>query len=96
MRWAVLGAAAFGVAVWLVTRRRPFSGGPELDFTPAPRSGLPAPAIALEPDEGPVMVTIEYQIDPARAADFAQVMDRTRRQAEFRRQLQQQGIDDAA
>ena len=25
------------------------------------------------------MVTIEYQIDPARAADFAQVMDRTRR-----------------
>jgi MFS family permease len=79
VRWAVLGAAGFGVSVWLVTRRRSFAGGPELDFTPAPRGGLPPPAIALEPDEGPVMVTIEYQIDPARAADFAQVMERTRR-----------------
>jgi quinol monooxygenase YgiN len=31
------------------------------------------------PEEGPVMVTLEYQIDPARATDFAEVMQRTRR-----------------
>jgi quinol monooxygenase YgiN len=36
-------------------------------------------AIPVEPEEGPVMVTVEYQIDPARAADFATVMQRTRR-----------------
>jgi MFS family permease len=79
VRWAVLGASVFGVIVWWSTRRRSFATGPELDFTPAPRSDLPQPAIALEPEEGPVMVTIEYQIDPARALDFAEVMDRTRR-----------------
>jgi quinol monooxygenase YgiN len=40
---------------------------------------VPEPAIEIGPDEGPVMVTVEYQIDPARAADFAAVMERTRR-----------------
>ena len=36
------------------------------------------PTIAIDPDEGPVMVTVEYQIDPARAAEFAAVMEETR------------------
>jgi quinol monooxygenase YgiN len=40
---------------------------------------VPEPAVEIGPDEGPVMVTIEYQIDPARAEDFAAVMQRTRR-----------------
>jgi 23S rRNA (adenine2503-C2)-methyltransferase len=35
-------------------------------------------------------------IDAACGQLKGQVMDRTRRQAEFRRQLQEQGIDDAA
>jgi quinol monooxygenase YgiN len=36
-------------------------------------------ALDIQPDEGPVMVVIEYLIDPARAADFARVMQATRR-----------------
>jgi MFS family permease len=76
---ALFAAAGFGVASWLLTRRLSVQGGAELDFTPAPRTSMPEAAIPLEPEEGPVMVTIEYQIDPVRAADFAAVMQRTRR-----------------
>ena len=76
---AVIAAAAFGVLGWLLTRRLSVQEATELDFTPAPVSALPEAAIPVEPEEGPVMVTIEYEIDPARAADFAAVMQRTRR-----------------
>ena len=76
---AIFSAAACGVASWLVTRRLSVQEGTELDFTPAAPVPLPEAAIPVEPEEGPVMVTIEYQIDPARAADFAAVMQRTRR-----------------
>ncbi|MBC7942825.1 MAG: MFS transporter, partial [Chitinophagaceae bacterium] len=40
---------------------------------------VPEPAFEIAPDEGPVMVTLQYQIDPARADAFAAVMQRTRR-----------------
>jgi len=76
---AIFGAAAFGVGSWLLTRRLSVQQGDELDFTPAPLSTFPEAAIPVDPEEGPVMVTVEYQIDPARAADFAAVMQRTRR-----------------
>ena len=76
---AIVSAAVFGVATWLLTRRLSVQGGAELDFTPAPLAALPESAIPVEPEEGPVMVTVEYQIDPARAAEFAAVMQRTRR-----------------
>lgn len=74
--WA---AAGFGVVVLLLTRRISVEGERELDFTPAAVLPYPEPQVAVAPDDGPVMVTIEYQIDPARAADFAEVMQRTRR-----------------
>jgi quinol monooxygenase YgiN len=35
--------------------------------------------VDVGPDDGPVMVTVEYQIDPARVAGFVDVMQRTRR-----------------
>jgi len=76
---AVLGAAAFGVGVLLVTRRYTVEGGENPDFSPAAVRSAPEPAFEIGPDEGPVMVTLEYQIDPARAARFAEVMQRTRR-----------------
>ena len=44
----------------------------------ARRALAPDVAIEIGPDEGPVMVTVEYRIDPARAADFAAVMQLTR------------------
>lgn len=79
VKGAVLAAAVFGVVVLLLTRRFSVEGGENIDFSPAAARSAPEPAFEIAPDEGPVMVTLEYQIDPARAADFAEVMQRTRR-----------------
>ncbi len=78
VRDAVLLAAAFGVLVWLRTRQRSIEASVEFDFTPAQPGALPEPAISIGPSDGPVMVTIEYLIEPARAVAFAAVMQRTR------------------
>jgi MFS family permease len=80
VRTAVLLASAFGLLVVMATRRMSIDWAADIDFTPAARTGAVAePAFEIGPEEGPVMVTLEYQIDPGRAADFAQVMERTRR-----------------
>jgi MFS family permease len=75
----VWAAAAFGCVVLLATRRLSVEGGREPDYRPASVTPPPEPAIAIGPDEGPVMVTVEYEIDPARAEAFSAVMQRTRR-----------------
>ncbi|MCC7151344.1 MAG: MFS transporter [Rubrivivax sp.] len=79
VRNAVLLAAALGLLMVLATRRLSVDWKAELDFSPARTAGVPEPAFAVGPDEGPVMVTLQYQIDPARAEEFAAVMERTRR-----------------
>ena len=80
VRGAVIAAAVFGVSAWGATRRLSVEGGADIDFTPAPVPGAaPDPAQHIGPEEGPVMVTLEYQIDPGRADAFAEVMQRTRR-----------------
>ncbi len=76
---AVLCSAGLGLVLLLALRRLTVEGGEEIDFSPAAVRAAPEPAFPVAPDEGPVMVTLEYQIDPARAADFAAVMQRTRR-----------------
>lgn len=47
----------------------------------APSRQWPAPIVAhdWEPDRGPVLVTVQYRIDPARAAEFAEAMQGVRR-----------------
>ncbi|MCY7314158.1 MAG: MFS transporter [Rubrivivax sp.] len=79
VRGAVIAAAAFGVAALLSTRRLSVEGGADIDFSPAPVRAAPDPAQSIGPDEGPVMVTLESQIAPANAAEFAEGMQRTRR-----------------
>ena len=79
VREAVFAAAAFGVLVLLLTRKLTVEGGADIDFTPALPRSAPSPSDTVAADEGPVMVTVEYQIDPGRAAAFADVMQRTRR-----------------
>ena len=79
VRAAVVAAAVFGVAVLLATRRLSVEGGGEIDFSPVAVGSLSPVAIDIAPDEGPVMVTVEYLIDPAHATAFAEVMQRTRR-----------------
>jgi MFS family permease len=79
VRPAVLASAAFGVVVVLVTYRLSIDRINPDDQRPAAVATPPEPAIAIDADDGPVMVTVEYQIDPARAAEFAEVMQLTRR-----------------
>ncbi len=76
---SVIVAALFGLVVVLATRRLSVEGGADVDYSPAAPRSAPQPATAVGPDEGPVMVTLTYQIDPARADEFAEVMQRTRR-----------------
>lgn len=49
------------------------------DLSPSLSWPSPMTDDAFEVDRGPVMVTIEYRIDPARANDFLQAMDAMRR-----------------
>ena len=77
---SIIAAAAFGPLVLLLTRRLSVGSAADEDLSPAPVPPVvPTPVIDVEPDEGPVMVTVEYLIDPARAADFNAVMQETRR-----------------
>ena len=79
VRIAVAAAAVVGPLLWLATRRLSVEGGADPDFSPVRPSSMPKTAIDVAPDEGPVMVTVEYQIDPAQAEAFTAVMQKTRR-----------------
>jgi MFS family permease len=79
VRIAVTCAAVVGPLLWLLTRRLSVEGGADPDFSPVAVGRVPQVAIDVDPDEGPVMVTVEYQIDPAEATAFAAVMRETRR-----------------
>ncbi len=78
VRTSVIAAAVFGIVALLLTQRLRIEHGEELDFTPVPTRTLPEPAAPIGPQEGPVMVTLEYHIDPARAVEFIAVMQETR------------------
>ena len=72
-----LGAAAGSMLVALAfTRHRTLEGSE--DHTPTHPFDEPVPARVVELDEGPVMVTIEYLIDPGRSTEFDAVMSETR------------------
>jgi MFS family permease len=75
---AIVAAALAGALLLFATRRWSVDWGPAQDLSPQPPKPVEV-AIDIQPDEGPVMVVVEYLIDPARATDFAGVMQRTRR-----------------
>jgi quinol monooxygenase YgiN len=62
----------------LVARRYRLAPGEALDLTPSLH--WPEPTVLIEPSaaQGPVMVAVEYRIDPAQAADFARAMREVR------------------
>ncbi|MDP4300462.1 MFS transporter [Leptothrix discophora] len=78
IRTALMTAAAAGLIGLLATRRLRLGGAHDEDLSPAPAQPVPVPAIDFEPEQGPVMVTVEYLVDPARAEDFHAVMQLTR------------------
>lgn len=76
---AIVAAAVVGPLGLAATWRLSVGGTRDDDLSPARvTSSAPPPAIEIRPDEGPVMVTVEYLIDPERADDFNAVMQETR------------------
>jgi MFS family permease len=69
----VLAAAAVVVGR-IASWRRPLSDEAGLDLAPAPHWPDPAIVRRFEPDRGPALVTVEYEIDPADAERFALAM----------------------
>jgi quinol monooxygenase YgiN len=67
----LLGAAA--------TARLRLTGLREIDTTPSNHWPEPPPLIERLPEHGPVLVTVEYLIDPERGAEFAKAMQPLRR-----------------
>ncbi len=74
-----ISAFASLVVYGLLRRRYHLSSLAETDLTPAQVTPEFAAGASIEGDQGPVMVTIEYRIDPARAAEFSTVMADSRR-----------------
>ncbi len=71
---ALLSSALALTAGLAVSARYRLGGGGEEELTPSLH--WPEPAVILEPhpDRGPVLVTVEYRIDPERSRDFAREM----------------------
>ncbi len=68
-----LTAAAVGFLVsWPLAKRFRLAPEGELDLSPGELEGIVSslPHDAVEPEEGPVLVTVTFRIDPARAAEF--------------------------
>ena len=78
LRTGLVAAAVAGVAALWLTRNYRVERGADEDLTPSPAWKAPVTSQPIEPDAGPVMTTIEYRIDPARAAEFRRVMDESR------------------
>src|SRR5262249_48544001 len=72
-----LAFAAVSMLIALVATWKRTLEGSE-DHTPTHPFEEPVPARPIDLDEGPVMCTVEYFIDPTRAAEFDAVMSETR------------------
>jgi MFS family permease len=79
LRTTLLVAGIALLAAAAATFRLQLSGSREADTTPSNHSTEPPLLIEREPEHGPVLVTVEYMIDPARGAEFINIMQSVRR-----------------
>ncbi|PZP95566.1 MAG: arabinose ABC transporter permease [Variovorax paradoxus] len=75
-RSLLVAALTGGTAMWLATR---FVVDLQIEEDLSPSHALPVPVAAQPPATGHVLVSIDYRIDPTRAADFERVMQDSRR-----------------
>ena len=75
---AIVAAGLAGPLLLFATRRWSVEGAGDENLDPQPMQVEADAAVSVEPQEGPVMVVVEYRIDPARAGEFAAVMSETR------------------
>jgi MFS family permease len=82
LRSSLMGAAAMGCVALLLTRRVRLSAVAEEDLTPANAMENPlrppVTALPLDPHDGPVLIAVEYRIDPVRVGEFLHVMQERR------------------
>jgi len=79
VRTTLVIASAAAVAILVALRKLHVGGRAEENLTPARLWTAPELAIPVEPEHGPVLVTVEYRIDPARKEEFVEVMRESRR-----------------
>jgi quinol monooxygenase YgiN len=81
-RWgtstALLGAAIGLIVGLAVGWRYQLITGEKLDLTPSVHWPEPTVVIELRPDDGPVLITVEYRIEPMTSDEFAQAMHAVR------------------
>src|SRR5690606_5202652 len=58
----------------LFTRRWPVSSNDAMDHTPSRHWRKPEPVLAIEPEQGPVMVNVRYSVAPDNRAAFIAAM----------------------
>lgn len=75
-----LAIAGVGILIGLaLTARYRLREGRGLDLSPSVHWPAPVVFNTPQPDQGPVVVTVEYTIDPGRRTDFLRAMRRVRR-----------------
>jgi quinol monooxygenase YgiN len=79
VRTSLLCAALGAAASVMVAARFKLEGQLDEDLTPTDTIKPPSTTLELDPLDGPVLVTIQYRIDPARAQEFREVMQDSRR-----------------
>ena len=75
----LFAAAAALVAGLAAAPLFPLLGGEELDLNPSLHWSEPTFVHEPPPDDGPVLVMVEYLIDPTRSTEFARVMKQSKR-----------------
>ena len=73
-------AAAGALAIIPLTWRWHLQTGADVDLTPSMHWPAPIVSRELDEDRGPVLVTVEYRIDPAQRRDFLAALDRLGRE----------------
>jgi MFS family permease len=74
-----LSVAAVALVVGLAaTRRWPLHAVQHLDLSPSSHWTDPTLAITPDPEDGPVLITVEYRVPAERAGDFLEAMDAMR------------------
>ena len=75
LRWAHLLAAAGAVVAVPLTAPWRLQSGPGLDLTPSMHWPEPVVAADVEIDAGPVLVSVQYVVDPEKRDAFLRAMD---------------------
>jgi len=79
VRAALTGAAAAMLVGLAATARVHLRSGEGLDLAPSRQWPAPIVRHSLEPERGPVLVTVRFRIDPARVEEFRLAMAERRR-----------------